>query len=227
MNKKLIRDILMNLPKTLYINFRLFNLRTACKLPIIISNKTRLEGINKDTVKIDSNNIGTGMILIGIDDGSAGLMTKKLNNYFGTDGISQIVFKGYANISKGCCLKSINGGILSIGNSVYLNYNCKIFCKKEIILQDNILMGWNCVINDGDGHSIFEVGTDKKLNDNKSIFIGNNVWIGASATLLKGSYINDNCIVGYGSIVTKKFNNKNAIIGGYPSKVLKENVYWK
>lgn len=226
MNYKLIKEILINLPKTIYVNFKVFDFKTACKLPIIVSNKTKLEGINKQTIKINSKTIGTAMIMIGIDKGSEGLMSDKSRNYFGTDGKSQIVFNGYSNISKGCCLKSINNGILTIGNQVNLNANCKIFCKKEITISDNALFGWNCTLNDGDGHVIID-NKGNIVNCNKGIFIGKNSWLGAEVTLLKGSYIPNNCIVGYGSIVTKKFNTENSIIAGHPAKVIKENVEWK
>lgn len=226
MNYQLIKIISKNLIKTIYINFKLFDFKTACKLPIIVSNKTRLKGINKSTIKINSNIIGTGMIMIGINKGSEGLMYDKSTNYFGTDGKSQIIFNGYANISKGCCVKSINGGILTIGNNVSLNSNCKILCKKEINISDRVLLGWNCTINDGDGHIIYN-DENKIINPNKSIFIGNNVWLGAEVTLLKGSHIPNNCIVGYGSIVTKKFNLENSIIAGYPANIIKNNVNWK
>lgn len=225
MNWKLIKTIMKNLPKTLYVNFKVFDFKTACKLPIIVSNKTQIEGINKNTIKIN-NNIGMAMVTIGINNGSEGLMSEKARNYFGTDGKSQIIFNGYADISKGCCLKAINNGVLTIGNQVSLNANCKIFCKKEITISDNALFGWNCTLNDGDGHIIYNENKEV-INQNKSVFVGKGAWIGAEVTLLKGSYIPNNCIVGYGSIVTKKFNKENCIIAGYPAKTIKENVNWE
>ncbi len=51
MDYKLIKMIMKNLPKTLYVNFKIFNFKTVCKLPIIISNRTKIEGINKNTIK--------------------------------------------------------------------------------------------------------------------------------------------------------------------------------
>ena len=58
------------------------------------------------------------------------------------------------------------------------------------------------------------------------IYIGNHVWIGAWARLCKDVYIPDGCIIGMGSIVTKKFTKKNSIIAGNPAKVVKEDVNW-
>ena len=41
------------------------------------------------------------MVMIGINNGSEGLMSDRSKNYFGTDGKSQIIFNGYVDISKG------------------------------------------------------------------------------------------------------------------------------
>ena len=61
----------------------------------------------------------------------------------------------------------------------------------------------------------------------KSIVIGDRVWIGNQATILKGSKVANDSIVSTGSIVTKEFVTSNIIIGGKPAKVLKEDVNWK
>jgi acetyltransferase-like isoleucine patch superfamily enzyme len=52
------------------------------------------------------------------------------------------------------------------------------------------------------------------------ITIGDDVWIGASATILPGVQLGDSVIVGAGSVVTKSFK-KNSIIAGNPAKVIR------
>lgn len=47
-----------------------------------------------------------------------------------------------------------------------------------------------------------------------------------NTTLLKGTEIPKNSIVGTGALVTKKFTNPNVLIVGSPAKVVKENVEW-
>ena len=51
------------------------------------------------------------------------------------------------------------------------------------------------------------------------IVIGNDVWIGAQATILKGVEIADGAVVGAGSVVTKSVP-PNAIVVGNPAKVV-------
>jgi acetyltransferase-like isoleucine patch superfamily enzyme len=55
----------------------------------------------------------------------------------------------------------------------------------------------------------------------KGIKIGKNCWIGAKVTILDGVIIGDNCVIASGSVVNKPFD-KNCLIGGVPSKLLKK-----
>lgn len=51
------------------------------------------------------------------------------------------------------------------------------------------------------------------------ISIGNNVWFGENCTVLKGVTIGDNCIIGFGSVVTKDIPS-NSVAVGIPAKVI-------
>lgn len=53
------------------------------------------------------------------------------------------------------------------------------------------------------------------------IRIGNNVWIGAQATVLPGVTIGDGAIVGAGAVVTRDVP-ANVIVGGIPAKIIKK-----
>ena len=53
------------------------------------------------------------------------------------------------------------------------------------------------------------------------ITIGNNVWIGASATILPGVSIGNNVLIGANSVVTKNIPD-NSIAVGNPCKVIKK-----
>ena len=94
-------------------------------------------------------------------------------------------------------------------------------------MGNNILIGWNVNIRDSDGHNILNINNNEILNPNKSIEIGNHVWIGSYVDILKGASINDNSIIGFKSLVTKKYTEKNVIIAGSPAKIIKTNINWE
>ena len=50
--------------KSIYLNFKIFNYKTAIKLPILVSYNTKLVGLKKDSIVIDDS-IGFGGIRIG------------------------------------------------------------------------------------------------------------------------------------------------------------------
>ena len=52
--------------------------------------------------------------------------------------------------------------------------------------------------------------------------IGNGVWVGAHATILSGVTIGDNAVIAAGAVVTKDVP-ANAVAGGVPAKIIKQN----
>jgi acetyltransferase-like isoleucine patch superfamily enzyme len=55
----------------------------------------------------------------------------------------------------------------------------------------------------------------------KEVIIGDNVWIGGNATILPGTTIGDNCVIGAGSVVTKSIPH-NSLAVGNPARVIRE-----
>ena len=60
----------------------------------------------------------------------------------------------------------------------------------------------------------------------ENILIGNNVWIGNNVKIYEGAIIPDNCVVASDSVIKSAYYKKNVLIGGNPSKILKEEVTW-
>ena len=56
--------------------------------------------------------------------------------------------------------------------------------------------------------------------------IGNHVWIGTRAIIMKGVTIGDGAIIGAGAIVTKDVPS-NSVVVGFPAKVIRENIEWR
>ena len=67
---------------------------------------------------------------------------------------------------------------------------------------------------------------EKQLNEPKPIYIGKNVWIGCRCTILKGSSIEGESIVAAGTTISKKYMDRNIIIGSN-NKILKQQITWR
>lgn len=102
----------------------------------------------------------------------------------------------------------------------YINCGARILCRKYIEIGTGATIGPNVIIRDCDVHEI--VGSIMT----KPIKIGNHVWIGTNAIVLKGVTIGDGAIIGAGSVVTKDIP-AHCLAVGNPAKVIRENVVWK
>lgn len=101
--------------------------------------------------------------------------------------------------------------------------NCflTISCENRIAIGNNCNIGWNVTIIDGDGHPLCKTDDSYRI---RPVIIGNNCWIAAHASIMKGVQLADNTTIPYGSIITKSCPQAETIFGGSPNKILKENV---
>lgn len=98
--------------------------------------------------------------------------------------------------------------------------------NKSISIGKDCMLSYGLKLRTSDGHTVYDNTTRQILNEPENISIANHVWLAANATILKGSNIPSNCIVGTNSIVNKSFESENCIIAGVPAKVVKENINW-
>ena len=76
-----------------------------------------------------------------------------------------------------------------------------------------------------DMHSIVDVASGERVNPARDVIIGDHVWIGQRAMILKGSQIEAGSIVGAGSIVTGHVP-PNSLAVGNPARVTRSGVTW-
>lgn len=112
-------------------------------------------------------------------------------------------------------------GKLSIGQNNYFNKGLMISCVEDIRIGDNCLFGKSVHIYDQDhGISADTRAITAQKYIIKPVVIGNDVWVGARATILKGVKIGDGAVIGAGAVVTKDVPAM-AIVGGVPAKFIR------
>lgn len=95
-----------------------------------------------------------------------------------------------------------------------------------IHIGDDCTFSWDVMLRSCDWHPIYDRDTKELQNKNKSIYIGNHVWLSSSAWVSKGAYVPDDCVVGERALVTKAFTTPNCVIAGIPAKVVRTNIEW-
>ncbi|MCD4533724.1 acyltransferase [Nocardioides sp. cx-169] len=94
-----------------------------------------------------------------------------------------------------------------------------------------ITIGSGCMFSRGihivttDSHSILDQETRDRINPARDVEIGDHVWVGSFAKILKGAVLHSGCIIGLGAVVTGVVDS-NTVVAGNPSRVVKRNVDW-
>ena len=109
---------------------------------------------------------------------------------------------------------------VEIGNGVKINATAKkpacINCchGSKLIVGNNVVLANNTELHTTDYHPIYD-SDNNRINPEQDIVIGDHVWVGIRCLILKGTELQDDTIVGAGSIVTRKFYDKEIINSGY------------
>lgn len=148
----------------------------------------------------------TGGVIIGkcfncfnkVDSNSLGLIQPCLFN---------VVFKGKR---------------IAIGDHVGISVTT-LCAVEDILIGNNVMIGSGVIITTTDSHPIHWEA--RRLNTeppaSAPVIIGDDVFIGARAIILKGVTIGDGAVIGAGSVVTKSIPPR-VIAAGNPARIIKE-----
>ena len=212
-------NILYSIPKTLRFNLHYFPLKTALKLPVVVSHRTYLRELH-GKVELPEK-VERAMVKIGFGD--VGHYDRKRSR-----GIWQVSgtvsFGGKASIGHGSKI-SVRGN-LCFGDGFNMTAESTIVCAKEIRFGRDCLLSWDILVMDTDEHPLYNK-ENERINPDKSILVGDHVWIGCKCVLLKGAEVPDNTVVAAGTLLTSSFSGEHQVIGGNPPTVLKHDIRWE
>jgi acetyltransferase-like isoleucine patch superfamily enzyme len=134
---------------------------------------------------------------------------------------------GSAYLGVGTKIFVNKGGELIIGSNFEITWNSAIICQKKIEIGKNCLISWDVQIMDGDAHEVLSLDSNMRLNPDRKIKIGDNVWIGCKTLIMKGSRIPDNSIIAAGSVIKNVYKEKNTAISSSAGDSIIRNVKWK
>ena len=115
--------------------------------------------------------------------------------------------------------KVISPSNIIIGNRTVVNEFCHLDGRGGLFINDDVSISIYTKI----------ITASHRANSNNfeyyqnGVFIGDRVWIGCSAIILDGSKLNDNCIIGAGTVF-KGSADCNGIYIGNPSRKIKDRM---
>lgn len=115
-----------------------------------------------------------------------------------------------------CELTTHAGGEIQLGDGVFVNYGVSISAHRMVRVGDHCRIGQYTIILDCDYHT-HRGGDDH--GESRPVLIGNQVWLGARVTVLKGVTIGDGASIAAGSVVTRDVP-AGALAAGVPARVI-------
>ncbi len=105
---------------------------------------------------------------------------------------------------------------ITFGKRVFINHSFTAMSIGGIEFGDYVQVGPHVTIVT-DNHDF----NDRYVLKCRKVVIGNNVWIGAGASIMPGVHIGDNAVIAGGAVVTKDVP-ANTVVGGNPAKVIRQ-----
>ncbi len=181
------------------------------KIKILCKRYCRLEIFKNAVIDVK------GKLILGNKENSKSKMETRIS----LNENAELKVNGNFLVGAGSDIRVFQNAKLEI-ESGYINGYSQIVCASKIRIGKDVAIAREVVIRDTDAHDILYEGYKKV----KEVNIGNNVWIGAKAMIMKGVTIGDGAIVAAGAVVTKDVPEK-ALVAGVPAKVIKTNIEWK
>lgn len=115
--------------------------------------------------------------------------------------------------------REAGAGTIRIGRAVLMSPGSRISASDEITIGDGVMLANGAYVTDSDWHTLYD--RTQRAATPTPVHIGNNVWLGDHATVLKGVTIGDNSVVAARAVVTKDVPS-NVVVAGNPARVVKE-----
>ena len=106
------------------------------------------------------------------------------------------------------------------GKDVFINFGAIFVDDADVFIGDNTMFGPRVTVVTAN-HPISPRLRIPKIQYNKQVYIGKNVWVGAGAVILSGVTIGDNAVIGAGSVVTRDVE-ANTVVAGNPAREIRK-----
>ncbi len=116
---------------------------------------------------------------------------------------------GSYNQNRGFLYLVADGGRIRIGNHCFFNTGSCITSTESVQIGSGCKFGNNLVIVDHD-HNFKNIGEDEFISS--PVVIGDNNWVGANVTILRGTHIGNGCVIGAGSVIKGNVPDGSRII---------------
>jgi len=121
---------------------------------------------------------------------------------------------GNCGLFNGVRFECWKGALIRIDDGTYLNRGTEVVAGRSVIIGRDCMIARDVIIMDTDQHALPGQGLQIA-----PVEIGDRVWIGARAIVLKGVRIGDDSIIAAGAVVTRSIPPRS-VVGGVPARII-------
>jgi acetyltransferase-like isoleucine patch superfamily enzyme len=136
------------------------------------------------------------------------------------------VFKGYVQFGKDYFIFIGENAYSEFGNMASMGTNGKLICMNKVVLGDYARIGSESQLIDTNFHQMVNTQSGEKYEITGPINLGSFNYIGSRVSIMAKTKTPNYCTIASNSLCNSDYTSlgTNIIIGGIPSKLLKDNI---
>ena len=188
-------------------------------VPIWVGSPTVVDGA--DRIRFSPGGGAAGALRVGLGD--FGLTSAADTSLVRVRPGATFVCEGQVSLQRGVRVV-VDAGELRIGHGTNVNgLGTKILVGESVTIGAGCTFSWDVQVLDHDFHTMTVDGVPRP--ESAPVTIGDRVWVGTGATVLKGVEIGHDSVVAAGAVVTRSAP-PHSVLAGSPARVVSQVDSW-
>jgi acetyltransferase-like isoleucine patch superfamily enzyme len=184
------------------------------RLPVVGNLRSRV--ICRDGARLEVH----GRLHLGDAETYVGYVARGMAPVIELQENAMLTIDGAVRIGDGARILVGPGAKVRIGDDTHFDGDSRLICAVDVSIGARCAIAWEVLVMDTDFHRV-----DGRSSGDAATSIGDHVWIGAGAKILKGVAVGDGAVIAAGAIVTRDVP-AGALVAGNPARVVREGVTW-
>tara|TARA_B100001750_G_scaffold53429_2_gene40613 strand:- start:1839 stop:2513 length:675 start_codon:yes stop_codon:yes gene_type:complete len=140
---------------------------------------------------------------------------------------NEVVFGDAVKVSLGAkIVVNDDEGRLSVGRGTTIeSVRLEVAGGASLSIGDDCMLAYEVDVRNTDSHSVLSLDTGERLNPDADVVIGDRVWVGAHAMVMKGTVIGNDSVIASRSVLTRAVP-EHSVAAGVPARIVRQGVRW-